>query len=308
MKRIVALLLSLILFSTCMIPDAYATSSPDYKVYSTKYREYDAVKKLQSMTDSELKAQGLSPADIVMLRNFSFEEALLERASYSYSELLAMGYTSQQIALLKAYDGSPLNANSPVLAATATCTGSFSYVGYSTSTSTIKIRYNFTWSSVPFYGYTDAVGVSWRAVNPNAEVIVVQADYKSASINYYSTSTGAYKETRYPSGFSPITGFDGQYVQYSTKIDVDTQSDGTVAIWAKSGSVRLNLTPLGTNTINAVQVYGAVGHRVIAGTTSIGFSAGEDASFSFSYTPAIAFNNEGTASYTITSSGSCTPN
>ena len=83
----------------------------DIVLQTIEYTDYERINQLKSMTDMELFAVGLTESDIEEIRNFSYENALLERAAHSHDELIGMGYTEEEIRLLKEYDGSPSHTN-----------------------------------------------------------------------------------------------------------------------------------------------------------------------------------------------------
>lgn len=261
----------------------------------------------RSLTDKQLKSKGLSDEEITELRSFSYENALLERASYGDSQLHAIGYTDDQIEILRAYDGSTLTEDSPVLAATAVCTGTFQFNGYDSSTRKLSIIYKYTWNVQPVFNRDDSIAVSWRTVDPSAYIISSSATYKVASIYYYSTTTGNYyKSINYTP--NPMSGFDGYIAKYPLLINVPLQADETIAAWGKSGYFRITLLPDGNNTINMAKVYGAVAHSQLEIISALGYTVGSVAPWSFTFTPAIEYKTVAAANYTITNSGDCYSN
>ena len=113
----------------------------------TEETEYEMHSRLISCSDAELMDAGLTEAEIEELREFSFEEAFLERAQLDRESLAALGYTEEQINVLKAYKGEPITDDSPILLASATCSGYFSYV--STGTNSLSFNYHWIWSAPP---------------------------------------------------------------------------------------------------------------------------------------------------------------
>ena len=241
------------------------------------------------------------------MRDFCFEDALLERASHTEEELYAMGYTDEQINLLQAYDGSPLTVDNPVIAATAVCTGSVTFHSYNTSTGQLMFLYHFSWSVQPLYGHKDNVAVTWKGVDKDAHYMSSSATYKRGTIYYSSTSTGEdYKSESL--ALNAMPGFDGYEAEYES-LQVVPEHNGTLAVWAKEGYLWFGVTPDGNNTFNMLKVYGAVGHvtKKISASSSIGYSSSGN-SYSFSFTPTDCCQTVGTANYTLKPDGTCTKN
>lgn len=279
---------------------ACATSLEETKVVSSTSEALQYIQNKQA-TDEELKRKGYSESEIKEIREFSYEEAMLERAKCSDAELHAIGYTDEQIKILRAYDGSELTENSPVLAATAVCTGTAYFNGYNSSLSKLSFVYKFTWNVKPFWCGTDTMAVSWRAIAPNATTINTSATSRRATIYYYSTTTGNYYSS-IDYSTSLMSGFDGYKTSYDMLINVPLQPDDTIAAWGKEGYFRISLEPDGDNVINMIKVYGAVGHVSTTITGSIGFTTGDNP-WSFSFTPAEKVDTTGIASYSIKNDG-----
>lgn len=268
------------------------------------YSEYNAYIETKQKTDADLIAEGYTIEEINELRDFCLEDALLERASHTQQELYAMGYTDEQIDLLKAYDGAPLTADNPVLAATAVCTGSITFNSYNASTKQLMFLYHFSWSVQPLNGHNDYVAVTWKGVDANAYYISSSATYKRGTIYYRSTSTGE-DYTSESLAFQAMPGFDGYKAEYES-VQV-TDGGETIAVWAKEGYLWFGITPDGNNTFNMLKVYGAVGHVTKKLSVNIGFSSSGN-SYSFSFTPSNSCQTVGTANYTLKPNGSCYEN
>ena len=314
MKRLICLVIVLA-FTFCVNLPVYATSNKipietqipieSQMQEQILYSEYDAYIENKQKTDEELLAEGFTIEEIQDLKDFCLEDALMERASHTEEELYAMGYTDEQIELLKAYDGSPLTADNPVLAATAVCTGSIIFNSYNTSSKQLMFLYHFSWSSIPICGHVDTVAVSWQAIDSNAHYISSSATYKRATIYLSSTSTGEDYSSQTLS-LTAMPGFNGYKADYES-VQTVPEDNGTLAVWAKEGYIWFGITPDGNNTISTLKVYGAVGHKTLALATSVGFDA-SSGSYSFSFTPTYAFDTVGAANYTLKPDGTCYAN
>lgn len=265
-------------------------------IATTVRNEYLYIQELRSCTDEELTSAGYTIEDIQNLRSFSYENALLERASYSYEQLVSMGYTDEQIIVLKNYDGSPLTVDNPVLAATATCTGAIYNTGYDTSRDEFVFNYQFSWNVIPFYEYSDRVSLSWLAVNPNALEISCSATSRTCIIYYFDTVTGEYLYAKYPT-LTIMPGFNGYYADYNMTYPDENSSSASWS-WAKQGAIYIGLKPDGNAQISLVKAYGAVGHVRLTGAIGIGYQVGS-LSWSFSYTPSLTVDTVAISSYTL---------
>lgn len=311
MKKIISVFISFVFIDNTLSASmqVFAQTNDNIGSSSTQeivlYSEYSAYLESSKKTDDELLANGYTYEEIEELRSFSFENALLERASHSDSELMAMGYTDEQIRLLKEYDASPLTENSPVLAATAVCTGKIVFHSYYEPNDQLFFLYHFSWSSMPLSGYVDTVAVSWQAIDSNALYISSSATYKRGTIYMSSTSTGEDYSSQILS-LTAMLGFNGYMAEYET-VQVVPEDNGTLAVWAKEGYLWFAITPDGDNTISTLKVYGAVGHKITIISVSVGFDA-SNGSYSFSFTPSSAYDTVGAANYTLKPDGTCYPN
>lgn len=114
---------------------------------------------LQGMSEEQLAEAGYKESDILELKNTSIEELLYQRAQMPQSNLQSLGYSAEQISVLKEYDGGPISQNSQLQEASADLTG-YLYVQSSGRTA-MSIMFNWTWSSPPIFsgtGITDSVG------------------------------------------------------------------------------------------------------------------------------------------------------
>lgn len=299
MKKIVALGIVCLL---CCISIPYASATEAYiSEMTVEYSEFELYQAIIGHSDQELISLGYSQEEINAIRDFSYEDAFLERAQLSYDELLALGYTDEQICILKEYKGEPIQANSVILRAAAVCTGNMTL--HSSSTSAMYYGYSWEWSLMPTNGHTDAVALSWVAVDPNAYFMSVTPTNKSGYVNYYSASTGNLNE-QVPLSLSETAEFDGVRADFDVKRVVPEQPDGTIVDWAKQGVINVRLVPDGNNSINLIKTYGAVGHKIW--DCDIGFSASvgsEGASYGFSFTPIDDVSTVGIASYYLYSNG-----
>ena len=268
--------------------------------------EYEMYNAMISQSDQELIDSGMNADEVEELRETTFEEMLLERASLPESELSGMGYTSEEISLLKEYDGKKLTAGSAVLLALADCTGEIYCYTSQTSSTSFKFRYSWEWDKLPISHYKDMVAVNWQALSSSGTIIGVSATSKVCKVWYYSVQTGA-RKTAFDESLSMSTpsSFSGCSRSFNLTKAVPEQSDGTISVYAKEGHAICTVVPDGSTGINKLKVYGAYGHAILTASISISYSGGD---FGFSFTPSSKVSTFAEASSTIKSNGTVTNN
>lgn len=153
--------------------------------------EYDMYMEFKQTPQSELITRGYSIDDIELITKFSIEETLLERAKMSEEKLYNMNYNAKQIAILKEYDGSPIEQNPQLKGVFADLTGTISKVGHSTYR--MKTKFTWEWSNEPLFSgtaITDIVACGFTATNNNNmnSVVTTVPSGTTCSIEYYQGS------------------------------------------------------------------------------------------------------------------------
>lgn len=265
----------------------------------TFYNEGAAYIASKAMTDQELLDAGLTKIQLEELRAFSMEDALLERAQLPTDTLRAYGYTDEQIVLLKEYDGSPLTANSAVLAATSDCVGTYDIGNYSTSS--IGLTYTWTWSIVPLVKMEDTVVVAWEGVRkPDNLYFDLTPSTNIMYLHFYNMTTGA----RASSQDSFVQGLHVSTQNYTSfRFDM-TKNDNYY--WAKEGVVYLTLYPdSSTSPINYIDLGAGYGHQTLVGSYTFSVSPSLEVSFSSELPIEVVVVQEDAASGRVYSDGRC---
>lgn len=259
---------------------------------------------LISKTDNELSQLGLSDEEINELRKISVEEYFLELQKLDIEALQLMGYTSNQIGLIKSYRGQPITPNSPMMAASANLSGYMTYIS-TPSAYSIRFKYRWVWNGCPISAYTNMMCVSWIGVAPSGTVISVTPSNISCTTSYYSTTSGAFK---YSSSQSTVTasGFNGKYSSFNLKEVYDDPSDNTTWVYSKNGQITITLTSDGTSTLSLIKVGGAYAYKHMSCTITISCDTANN-SVGISFSPTTKVDTLELKTYNITSSGSATP-
>ncbi|WP_338102031.1 hypothetical protein [Methanolapillus millepedarum] len=132
--------------------------------YVITYNEYDTVTALAKESNLSLMRAGYSLNEIKEIKNY--EEAFHNHidylnSTYSDEELLKLGYTSEEVKLLRSDNvlkySSALAANLSMYFSTVPGQG----LKYQNGVNTIAVRYGFDWTRVPSMKYTDAFSIGW---------------------------------------------------------------------------------------------------------------------------------------------------
>lgn len=252
---------------------------------------------MREATSQDLAELNISEETAQEIADTNIEQAYYDRAQLSEEQLAGLGYTDEQISILKQYDGSTITANSPILKASASCTGTASKV--STSTSKIAFKYSWSWSSAPVYMHTDKVAVKWQAYNSNSSAIDV-TNKQSTSVNYYWMN-GKYNTAKSIST-PTLSTFNGCSANIPVQEPKELNGEANF-IWAKSGSTTVTLSKSNSN-ISYIKFSGSYGHLQLSIATSISVDVGAGISISFSpnsVTKTATITRKLTSSGTLTS-------
>lgn len=197
---------------------------------------------------------------------------MLELANLSSSVLSnSYGYTSEQIGILKAYDGRDLSDYPAIRAVTSTLTGSI--VSPEHSSTSITARLNWYWSTPPaFYSYEDVIGVRWQGINSSAQNISLSLDTSGSNSYAYVTyySTGDYTTSEYTEYLSFLNTSPYSH----TEVAFNRLSSSLLG-YAKMGSVRVKVNVPSTTTaaISEASFIFAYGLTSSSNSYSIAFPA-----------------------------------
>lgn len=111
----------------------------------------------------------------------------------SVPDLKAQGYNEMQIDIIKDYTEGEDAYNhvfgSKARASSINATVEFRYgLAGSNTRRDIGIAYDMTWSSCPFFTFTDSFGVGWIAANSSSSVVVTKIDSSSGEIRFATTN------------------------------------------------------------------------------------------------------------------------
>lgn len=236
-RRLFAFIVAILM---CCPLSAPARAVSDIPVGQTStFSEYDTYIKLKEATDEELLQTGYSVSEIGDIRNGRFEEALSERAALPEETLESMGYSENDIALLKGYDGHELSENDPVLMALATCTNS--YYPSNVSSESMSYTITWTWDRAPLILGDDYFIMSWEGYNTTSNPVRCRVLSNSMTVGYHRLEGNSFYRneilTVTNSSSSPENHrIENSGLKYTYKLGKNVGSD----VWAKT--VRVNVT------------------------------------------------------------------
>ncbi len=274
MKKFLAVVLTMCIFFSMCLPAYAAETSNEDTCSEFQFSEYDVFTQLQAMSDDELSAAGYTATEIVELKSTTYNELLLERAALPCERLAELGYTDEEIGMLKNYHAGIIVLNDFDLYALAgVCTGK---IGCNFASQTeFYIVYEWSWDHCPFVNGTDAMAIRWCAYGFDGNYVDVDLDYDHGLVTYYLND----RPYNYQGVYS-TPSLEFNTLSYSFPMAWVGDRDA----WAKEGSISIQLRkdPSITRNIHHVKVAGLYGHSVInmsAPSISIG---GGDIGISFS--------------------------
>lgn len=162
-------------------------------IATSTYNEYEIIKMFEEMSVEELQVRGYSADVIEAIENENLEEIILEetfeRASLTESELLNMGYTEEEIAVLHDLTGEETLEQISARGILADCTCYNTLVDHYYRTSTGKtyflVSYGWEWDKCPVWLLTDCAGVGWNHdFHPDDSLDTSYMDYNTTYKEY----------------------------------------------------------------------------------------------------------------------------
>ena len=222
------------------------------------------------MSDSELDAVALSESEIEMIRSNTIEEEILARKQLS-DEMLAerYGYTYDDIAILRAYNGEKLEENVALAAITGTLTISKPTVLTATSTR-VGVKVVWSWDHSPVVCAIDVFAIYWDPTF-GSQSGNMRIDMSSSShvVSYNINNTYCDYEW-------DITQVSPNSAAKSTFDMLDQSGEG----WAEEGTLRLYFdATAGSAALTEIDFIFAYGHTILSVSPSVSFPASGGISF-----------------------------
>ena len=253
---------------------AAETAEDTTRETSSDLNEYEQVKELQAKSDKELSKLGLNETEIQELKSFSYEEALLERSKLSTEELIDLGYTSEQILILRNYNGEKFSSTRPMAQVVPKPKGNVSYLKNQNG---IRVRYSWEWNVAPVNYFTDIVGVRSQLNNTGSQAVSSEIKGYKYGVAYYSKSKGT-GVTKTAKTLSVTTEANLQNPTISAKFS-SCIGTTTEKIYPYTGYIEMDIGPVTPVTVKSAQGCGGYGHAVVSVSPSVSLGTGVSISF-----------------------------
>lgn len=264
MKVMALLLISILLFpSTVFASETVLATNFNDEGMTTIKTEYEMVleesakyKRSKKILDDKASI-GEDPLE-------EYERALRIRASLSSAELVGMGYTEEEVELLKKFEDGRISFQEIAPRATATLTTDLEALSHTASR--YSVRYNWSWSVPPTVLGKDGVSFGLYGIDSSSNAFDTKIDSKTSVVRYY------YLDGRYHTSKSFPLETTARTVsgKFDTFIMDNTQSD---RVWAKEGYITVAISPTvsGGSSFAAVRARAEYGHST-QGNTNVNIS------------------------------------
>lgn len=280
MKKILSILLILAftITSSCI---AFANEVQRNSV-NIKVNEYEHLKQLKSKSDDELKAIGFDKNEIEKVRKADIVKEISKRANLSDTRLKNMGYSKEQIKIFKNFKGTEEEVQA-LVATVSLYAGTYGFTYDSANDRSYwTMKFNWSWSSVPFFQFEDLIAVAW---SPEMALVKDSSTYHTVTYVRDTDGTKTNKSWAFSLNDQPLRGafskFDMLYVgPFTAYFDEAMSGSGRVKV-TKAGNVR----DMGACFKYGHEEFGVTPSVSFPGSLSIDFSwdVNEEASYPFQY-------------------------
>lgn len=157
----------------------YAAEATAVSLQQTAVNEFDLYNSIINTPEATLLKQGYTSDQIESFKAINFEDLIYQRAQFTDFKLKAMGYSEEEINLLRNYNGSYVEtrALAGTLSADINIIGTPSAYGF-------VIRYEWSWNHSPFINATDAMGIRWLAFAEDGDTADVSTGTSYTKVYY----------------------------------------------------------------------------------------------------------------------------
>jgi hypothetical protein len=272
------LLVFILLFSLA-VPASATPATESNTIQLESFNEYDYIELLQTSSPQELEEIGISEQEAMTVIS-EFEDALLDRASLSDSELESYGYDDSEIALFHALTDGETLSSAEIRSLGSTCEGEITR--HSFTETSAKFSYTFTWDRCPIMTLSDSAAMRWIAYDSTDEDIGVEPASSSMRVEYHfkgnASSDGSPAFAHYGNPTSePNLDFNTMNMQFPV-YEPHTSDNGIIFdCYAKTGTVTVTVKlPKGSaTTLHHIFVGGLYGHTLVGvGSPSVSVNEG----------------------------------
>jgi len=273
MKQLILKLCSTIvavLLCTSAASYAFATDSITDEM---QLNEYEYIKTLAYKND-----QNTDDSSTLLEKYYS---DLNKRAALPKDQLIGLGYTETEIAILKKLELRKGLSDAELKSVSATLTGKI--IKHSFSSQGTQFSYQWEWNHCPIVTDVDAAAISWTCYNTNGHVatLIHDDDNDLYQVFYYFGDTHvSTRKGKMESGLNA----GAVNMRFDVAVLLDDQM---TYMYAKKGIVKVSLKVPDTKAASLAYVYtqGAYGHKTVGiGSPSVSISSN---SISFSVSPGV---------------------
>ncbi|MCF6097756.1 hypothetical protein L1766_12305, partial [Thermovorax subterraneus] len=158
--KIISIIVSILLVFSGIF--AYAEGiKPEQKMAKVTINEYLMLKELKNKSYLELQKMGFSAQDIEKIRKFDYAEELYRRSKLDDSILKNLGYTDEQISMLRAFSGTEEEIIALAASLNISAKTDSYYYSETNNRTYYRARFDGTWSSAPAVMMKDIIGIAW---------------------------------------------------------------------------------------------------------------------------------------------------
>ena len=272
MKKLISTLLAIIMLVFTTFP-AFASENTAF------LQPPKTVDEVSELLDNLDNTQILVSSEKTMIDNMLKNNAITRRelneqlttlSQRSELDLRNEGYNEKQIGIIKSYEDGE-DAYEHVFgtknkASRADATVEFRYgLAGSNTRKDIGIAYDMTWSSCPFFTFTDSFGIGWIAADSNSYEVITKINSSTGEIRFATTDesyTGEYRDVSMNTSSSNVV--TGNPVIGSAGGSYGKRIGGYTQISTQSNSYN----------IDTIHVFFAYAHTTIKPTASASVTIG----------------------------------
>lgn len=226
--------------------------------------EWDEYKKIVSMSDAELLAMGYTSDEVAEIRAFDYEEEIRKTAELNDEILTAYGYTDEEIiALRKAAAMEEIPENVIQEISTATMISVLTYVSSGSRIESgktmyyVNMKYSWQWDRIPFLRIIDIVAVAYNSSTSDQFTYYATSNNK-VHANLQALAAGYTTRTQTKSWEYSVSKPNTISATFAIGVE---DNDGVLTHFAYSGHGTFQLT----NRSNNARLYvdASYGHSIV---------------------------------------------
>lgn len=273
-KKLVSIFTAGILIISLVSSSVFAVSRGNLQKYV--FSEYDYIVSIRKMSKSELDKMDLPSSEKQLICSDQIENEIMDRKKQSDDVLMKYyGYTADEIAILRSYNGGRLEDHKELRAITGTLTIDTPIVMQSTAQK-IAVKVYWDWDHQPIVNMKDAFCATWSATFKNGKYGNLIFDKSQSNHIIWYTPGGVSASKKVPiQNTVPDRAVKSEFPM--------TSADGR--FWARSGTFNLYLKSAANDvSIASVSFVFAYGHTTLGFSPSVSFdSSGLGVGISFGF-------------------------